>query len=151
MAEIKAEKSIIVNAPAENIWRVMLEVAGWPQWFPALKGAGLVSGSALAKDSVLWFKLALVGPALPMRVRVIESVPARRVAWQGGMLGVSGMHSFEFEPQGDNKTRVTSREVLSGPLAGLLKLLFNDDDLGRLHQEWIQALKAKVEKGPTAE
>jgi len=145
MAEIKAEKTIMVNAPADKIWRVMLEVASWPRWFPALKGAGMVSGQPLAKDSVLWFKLALVGPALPMRVRVTESVPAKRVAWMGGMLGVTGVHSFDFEAQGD-KTRVTSREVLQGPMVGLMKLLFNDDDLGRLHQDWIQALKAAAEK-----
>ena len=59
---------------------------------------------------------------------------------------MSAVHGFDFEAQGDS-TRVTSKEVFQGPMTGFLKLFFGDDDLGRLHQDWIQALKAEAEKG----
>jgi len=145
MAEIKAEKSIVVNAPVEKVWKLMLDVASWPQWFPTLKTAGLVSGDSLAKGSVFYFKLALKGPALKMKVAVVESEPRKRVAWTGGMLGVHAVHSFDFEAEGQ-KTKVVSKEVFQGPMVGALKILFNDADLARLHQDWIQALKAAAEK-----
>ena len=145
MAELKAEKSIVVNAPIEKVWKLMLDIPGWPKWFPALKAAGPVSGAPLAQGSVLSFKLALMGPALTMKVSVIESQPPRRVAWTGGMLGVSAVHSFDFETQG-GKTKVISKEAFQGPMVGFLKIFFNDAALGKLHQDWIEALKVAAEK-----
>ncbi|OGP58863.1 MAG: hypothetical protein A2V67_19300 [Deltaproteobacteria bacterium RBG_13_61_14] len=145
MAEIKTEKAIEINAPVDKVWKLMLDIPSWPRWFPTLKAAGMISGQPLAQGSVFYFKLGLVGPAMNMKVTITASEPNKRVAWAGGMLGVTGVHSFDFEAQGD-KTRVTSREVLQGPMVGLMKLLFNDDDLGKLHQDWNSALKAEAER-----
>ena len=145
MAEIKAEKTIEINAPADKLWKLMQDIPAWPKWFPSLKAAGAVSGQPMAKGSVLYFKLGLVGPAMKMQVTVTESVPNQRVTWAGGMLGVTGVHSFDFQAQG-NQTKVISRETLQGPMVGFLKILFGDDDLGKLHQDWITALKAEAEK-----
>jgi hypothetical protein len=146
MAEIKTEKVIVVKAPVEKIWKLMLDIGSWPRWFPTLKAAGAIAGEPLAQGSVFSFKLALMGPALNMKVTVVESKPNRRVAWAGGMLGVSAVHSFDFTAQGQ-QTKVVSKEVFQGPMVGFLKIFFNDDDLGKLHQDWIAALKAEAEKG----
>lgn len=145
MAEIKAEKAIEINAPADQVWKLMLDIAGWSRWFAPIKTAGPISGQPLAKGSVFFFKLALAGPAMKMKVSVVESEPPKRVAWTGGMLGVSAVHSFEFQAQG-NKTKVVSKEVFQGPMVGFLKIFFNDAALGKLHQAWITALKAEAEK-----
>jgi uncharacterized membrane protein len=144
MAEIKTEKAIEINAPVDKVWKLMLDIPSWPRWFPTLKAAGMISGQPLAQGSVFYFKLGLVGPAMNMKVTITASEPNKRVAWAGGMLGVRGWHSFDFQAQG-NKTRVISKEALTGPMVPVMKILFNDDDLGRLHQDWIQALKAEAE------
>jgi len=146
MAEIKTEKAILVNAPADKLWKLLQDIPSWPRWFPTLKAAGMISGQPLAKGSVFYFKLGLVGPAMNMKVTIMESEPNQRVAWAGGMLGVRGFHSFDLQAQG-NKTRVISKEALTGPMVPFMKIMFNDDDLGKLHQDWNQALKDEAEKG----
>lgn len=146
MAELQAKKTIVINASAEAIWKIMADISAWPRWFPTIREAGPLAGAALAPGSTLYFKAAVAGPAMKLKVKVSESRPPKKLAWTGGMLGVSAVHGFDFEPEGQ-ATRVTSWENFTGPMVGVLKLIMTEEKLGRLHQEWIEALKTEAEKG----
>jgi len=153
MGRFVVERSVEVEAPVQEVWDRMMEVSTWPEWKPFIKKAKVAGGyDSLTNGSTLKFSAVIGGPvAIPLSAKVTEfSVPSR-LAWSGGVPGVFfAVHSFDFKAA-QGKTRVVSREEFSGALLGLVKLMVSEQDLEKLHEQWVAAIKARVEKKPAAE
>jgi hypothetical protein len=59
------------------------------------------------------------GPGL-IRSEVVECERPRRVGWQGRTLGITAVHVWHLDANGDS-TRVWTEESWSGPLARVLR------------------------------
>jgi len=148
MGEIAVERSLEVAAPAPAIWEEMMKVESWPEWKPFVQKAKIASGyEALSCGSKIKMRLMIGGPAaLPLSVTVTEFNRPERLAWEAGVKGLLyGEHSFSFKSMGKT-TRVTSQEVFKGPLTALLKLMITREDLERLHMQWLEAIKQRMER-----
>lgn len=148
MAEMMVEKSLEVDASPDQIWEAMMDVKSWPEWKPFMTKARFGSGyESVTCGAKIKMSLMVGGPAVvPLSVEVCEFDKPSRLAWQGGVQGLfHAVHGFELQDKG-GKTRVVSHEKFTGILVPLVKLIISSEDFENLHQEWLLAIKRRVEK-----
>lgn len=147
MGEFLVERSVLVDAGLEAVWSAVTDVAGWPEWKPFMRKASIAGGyDSLTCGSRIKMSVMIGGPAsLPLNVTVTEFRRPNLLAWEGGAKGLfHAVHGFEFVDQG-GKTLVTSREKFTGVLVPLAKLIVSGEDLENLHEQWVAAIKKRVE------
>lgn len=86
-----------VEAPAENAWRLLVDVARWPQWGPSVRRAVLADGAtelALGVRGTVW---TAVGMPLPFVITAFES--GRRWDWAVAGVPATG-HRVQAAPDG---------------------------------------------------
>jgi uncharacterized membrane protein len=146
MPEMKVNKSIDIDASADQAWEWLADIGNWPKWKPFIIASNYCSGGALKVGSKLRFK-PKVGPVpIYLYAKIVESNPPRRLVWEGSAPGVKAVHSFEFEDLGGNKTRVTTRETMSGIGIFALRLLVPQSEFEGMHDRWLQAFKDRAAK-----
>lgn len=144
MGAYKIERSELVDAPAGKVWDAILDVASWPEWKPFITKVNWKGGELGCNDKFT-MNIKVKGPAAPVSVRVCYLDKPSRVAWTGGLPGLAtSVHSFLLEEK-DGKTEVTTREEFTGALVGLMLMIVTEKDLERLHLNWLDAIKKKVE------
>ena len=89
-------------------------------------------------DAPLHWKLGRV--AIRSMFAVVD--PPHELTWTGRFLGYNAVDQHLLEPAGGNRTKVTVRESLAGPL---LPRLYRQSALQAGHQQWLTDLKAAVE------
>lgn len=105
----------IIPAPPEAVWAVLEDLPSWPRWNPVVGG---LSGR-LALGETLALTLRLGARRVTLRVEVVTLDPGRRLAWRGGVSGVSwAVHGFEVAPHAQG-TRFLHDERFGGLLPTL--------------------------------
>jgi hypothetical protein len=130
-----------IRAPAETIWKILTDAAGYPEWDPyAIRIEGKI---APGQTVTAYTKLA---PKRAFPARVTEFSPGRRMAWTGGMpLGLfKGVRTFTLSPRPDGSVDFTVREEFSGPLLGLFAGSL--PDMTEPFEAFVKGLKALAER-----
>lgn len=140
MKEIIA--TIGIDAPAERVWAVLLDLPSYPDWNPFIVG---LSGDAK------------VGQVLKAHARI----PGRReMSFNSRVSGlkenreflldstyirglVYGQHTFKIEPLGPKKTRFSQGVVFSGILVPVVGGLIRDTQKGL--EQMNEAMKKRSE------
>jgi hypothetical protein len=68
--------------------------------------------------------------------------PDHELTWSGRFLGFKAVDQHLVEPAGPDRTQVTMKESLAGPL---LPLLYSLAKLRAGHERWLADLKKKIE------
>src|SRR3954454_4610095 len=118
---ISGSSSEVIDAPIEEVWKVVEDVVGAPQWQDRLKDV-----EELERDGS--GHVILVESASDAKVRTIKSIVRftydgpTRLSWEqekGELKSVDG--SWELEDLGDGRTRATySLEVDLGRMLGMV-------------------------------
>ena len=138
---MKFSASVEINAAPEKVWLLVNKVEEWPKWIPSLKKIERVTKGPLGMGSqVLVVARSLITVNLLMTIT--EFVEGHRVVMEGKVLGVKMTRYYEYEPVGQNRTKLTA----GGEVSGLLAFLVRRGGQ-RMSEEIVQALKKKVE-GP---
>lgn len=120
MAERTWTERITVDAPAETVWRVMLDVATWPTWTASMTSVTVLEPGPLRVGSTVRIRQ----PRLPATVWTIDAlVPGRSFSWRSRRPGVRTVAEHVIEPDAPGCT-VTLVVRQSGPLAGVSARLF---------------------------
>ena len=134
------ESSASINAPAERIWSILTDGAGYTKW-----DSGVISleGTIAAGE-----KLKVTSSANPGRtfsLTVTEFTENSSMTWSGGMpLGLfKGVRTYRLTPGAEGVTDFQMREDYSGPLAGLITKSI--PDLQPSFDQFAAGLKAKAE------
>jgi uncharacterized membrane protein len=137
-APLKAKKDIVIDAPVSHVWMVQSDIRNWPKWQKDVSYAEL--RGKLAKGTVFTWK------AMGMNItsELQEVVENKIIGWSGKSIGMSAIHVWKFEKQG-NKTRVITEESLSGWFPMIIKL-FKPDFLEQSLLKALQTLKHQAEK-----
>lgn len=111
------QTEIEIDAPAELIWKLILDFPAYPEWNPFIRSIG---GSP-SLGSKLAVQLQLPG-SKPMAFRpdVLRLLPGRELRWKGRVLisGIfDGEHWFMIYPLAPDKVRFVQGERFSGVLA----------------------------------
>ena len=133
--------SIAIDAPPEAVWRVLADVANWPDWDPTTDGAeGMVE-----KGGRLTFRAA-DAPGQALRVDITAADEPFLLEWKGGAppaFNTQRTHRVTPRADGDEGSLVEVTEVLSGPVLSLIQRQIPDID--RLLNEFLAGLKTRVE------
>lgn len=114
------ERTVIIAAPSDLVWRVVADVERWPEWTPSVRSLEL-DGEALAPGSRA--RIGLRGSLVATTWRVTEFVPPRSFTWESSILpGVTAIATHVVVPAAD-ATQVTLGVDYRGPLAGIVGTL----------------------------
>lgn len=141
MAEYREQVS--VAASAEEVWRILYDVASWPMWTPTVRSASVVSGAPLAVGS----EVRLKQPRIPAATWVVTALePGISFDWTSTSPGVCSLARHRIEPTADG-CRVTLTFEQTGRAAGVTGRL-----LGRLIRGYVAteaaSIKRQAESGP---
>ena len=145
MKEIHTE--IEINAPAENVWRVLTDFALYPDWNPFVRR---VEGEISVGSRLHVYIQPSESKGMSFRPTVLVADPNREFRWLGHLWlpGLfDGEHSFLIEPLGEGRVRFVQRERFGGLLVPLLSKML-DGDTRHGFEEMNRALKVRAESGP---
>jgi hypothetical protein len=141
--------SIDIDAPAEQVWKVLVDFPAFPSWNPFITSAeGLLEVGG---------RLTLVmqparGAAVKLRPTLVEMVEGHRLRWVGRM-GVRGLfdaeHLFVVETRGAAGSRLLQQEQFSGLLVPFLSRSLDRGTLPAF-RAMNAALKDRAEKASAA-
>lgn len=86
-----------IAAPAERVWRILVELDQWPLWGPSVRRAELSDGATVLSAGARGTVWTAVGVALPFAVT--EFVPGRRWGWTVAGVRATG-HEVIAVPDG---------------------------------------------------
>jgi hypothetical protein len=113
--------SIDIEAPAEQVWEILVDFAAFPSWNPFIVQA---KGRAEVGRQLTLRMQPVGGSAVTLRPTVVEAIEGDRLHWRG-RLGVRGLfdaeHLFILEPLGASGTRLVQQEQFSGLLVRLFQ------------------------------
>ncbi len=112
-----------IAAPVTRVWEIHTAVNEWTSWQHDIASADLDGGFEVG-NSIHWATTG--GFAVVSTIYQLE--PGRRVLWGGTAEGITGIHEWVFEPDGDGTVVVTneswSSEAASAEPDDVRQLLF---------------------------
>ena len=140
----RLEASTVAKCRPEHVWQKFEKVEQWAWWNRVVAQARWVNGQPWQKGSV--FFMEIVKPKnFKVKPVVLEAAAPNKVGWVGTSFGFRGEHWFTFEPQPDGTTLLKTWEDVSGFATAFFSADFKQG-LTRMHQEWLDLLKAEAEK-----
>ena len=138
---IKAE--IYIDAPANEVWNVLLDFEAYPQWNPFIRQ---VTGKAEPGEKLM-IQMRLGNRTMTISPTVLFRQEQRELRWLGSLLvpGIfDGEHSFVIDMLGERKSSFAQSEKFSGLLIPFSKGLLNKTV--KSFNEMNQALKERAER-----
>lgn len=142
---IRVREEIVIERPIAEVWAVFEAIETWSAWLSFMPKSHLEKGAPWEKGSVISFTIRQGRLPLPLRAKIYESNPPKKVLWGARGPGLSVRHAFEFEEEGD-ATRVVSWEEFRGPVSGAIKLAVKEEGVRDVHRRWLAELKAEAER-----
>lgn len=145
VSAIYALNDIDIKAPAEVVWRLLIEAEKWVSYFPPEDQVKISSGE---KDLALGTKWSRVTVGYLMHLNVTEFEPSHRLAWKttvdGDETGSTAYHGWVITPT-DEGVHVLTEETQQGEW--FLDILGRKypGGLYAYHQEWVERLKVAAE------
>jgi uncharacterized protein YndB with AHSA1/START domain len=133
-----AVREVVIQAPVDIVWNLIVEIDRWPDWNPAVKSARL-NGLLEAGTQFTW-KSGGISIVSTLR----ELKPMTRIVWTGKAIGTRAIHVWSFEtiPSG---VVVSTSESLEGWLVSLMRKSMQAA-LGKSLVAWLNELKRRAEK-----
>lgn len=138
MAIVNVDFSSEINAPAEKVWDILVDIESWPEW-QGTTYVKPISPLLLREGSVFDVKL---GPT-KWNVTITKADRPRELVWTGRAPGFNAVHQWEFQER-EGKTAAVTREGVSGWLAVPLYFMVRNT-LRKLDANWLADLKARAE------
>jgi len=135
------DASISIAVSGESAWRVLADVAAWPEWLPTVHSVQPLDGNPLS----VGFRYVVRQPKLrPTTWIVTELERPRRFVWQARSPGLLMVAEHTIEESSPGASNVNLRFSFTGVLGTLIGRLFRSITQQYLAQE-VASLKLKVE------
>ncbi|MGW6912880.1 SRPBCC family protein [Kitasatospora sp. NPDC054939] len=138
-APIRSAHEVVVDAPAERVWALLADPAGWSAFDPAIRDVRIAGDGTVAVDTR--FTWVNGRTAIASRFAVVE--PLREIIWTGSAMGSRAVHRHLITTRDDGATLVRTEESMAGTLLGLFY------DSAKLHAEltrWLDSIKTAAER-----
>ena len=148
------ERSILINAPTDAVWRVLADSRLLPEWVPAVDEVTECSSEGEAVGEVRHCNANLAGKSGRMVERCIEFTPMTRIAYvideeTFGMRKMFDHYGFaiSLQPRGSEKTNITleTHYTPRNPMYGLLNKLMMRRQFEKVCTEIVGGLKTFTE------
>ena len=137
-APVKCAKQILIDAPPEQVWNVLTDIAMWPGWNKDISYTKL-NGPLQPGTSFTW---KTGGTKIRSVLHTME--PHRFFGWTGKTFGIFAIHNWAFAEE-NGQTRIAVEESMEGFLANLFKPAFNKM-LEKGMQSWLEMLRLECER-----
>jgi uncharacterized membrane protein len=129
-----------VEAPPEQVWQVLIDVARWPEWTPTVDTVELLDDGPIRTGS----RVKIRQPKLPPASwEVTELVDGRGFTWEAKGPGMRTIARHEVGPDATGSTVTLSIEQ-AGPMGALAALVWR-----RLTQHYIELEAESLDKRVT--
>jgi len=115
-APIFSRKEILIHAPIEKVWEILIDIENWNSWQPDITAAKL-EGPLEAGTTFRW-----KAKGLKIVSTLHTVIQHKQIGWTGVSLGMYAIHNWMFEAHGETTLGITE-ESLSGWLTRLMILL----------------------------
>ena len=125
MRSIKTE--IVVNAPVEKVWNILMDHGSYPQWNPFIKN---ISGNPDVGSQIAVTIQSPGNSPMDFAPTVLVNKTNQEFRWIGklGIKGVfDGEHYFTLEQVGPNQTKFVHGENFTGLLSGIFMMMIRED------------------------
>jgi carbon monoxide dehydrogenase subunit G len=109
------QHSIVIAAPPERVWAVLVDVERWPERIPTVDSVERLDDGPLAVGTRTRLKQPRLSPAV---WTVTELTDGTSYTWESKSSGVTVIASHDVEPHPDG-SRLTLALTVSGPMAGI--------------------------------
>ena len=142
MKELRTE--IIINASPEKVWKIMTDLAQYPEWNPFICHA--IGKAEIGKTVDIDFQPD--GKGLKLHCTVARFQTNRELSWKYHVMHqllFRGEHIFTIEPLGEKQVRFIDREEFNGLLVPL-QAKDIDTNTKKGFEAMDKALKARAEQ-----
>ena len=140
-ADSFVHNEIFIDAPADAIWRNLVESTEWPKWYSNSSDMTIADGKKKELGTGIDFTWKTFG--FPIKSTVHEFVPNERLGWFGSGDGIRAYHTWLIIPRGRG-CEVIREESQVGPSA----IRYNIEQPTAMydgHHWWLTALKYRSE------
>jgi uncharacterized membrane protein len=125
------EVGIDISAPAERVWRSLVDVESWPRWTSSITEVKRLDSGPLHVGSRARVKQPGVQPLV---WEVTELDQGSHFTWVTRLPGVGMTASHDISETGD-RTHLDLSLEFTGPLAGIVGVVFTKRTRQSLNQE----------------
>jgi hypothetical protein len=143
-ADLFSHNQLVINAPCERVWTLIIQAPKWPEWYPNSSQVRISGGGAVLKEGTI-FHWTTFG--LQLESRVHEFTPDTRIGWFGYAPGTAPTfyHTWYLTPSNNITCDVVMEEVGNGPDAAHMRKT-DEGGMHRGHDLWLATLKWMAEK-----
>lgn len=133
---------IEINASADKIWSILLDVYQWPTWYEGASQVKLLypNETQISAQSVILWKT--MGMYFKSSIKQFE--PNKILAWESYRKNIQGYHMWLILQNSNGTCRVITDESQLGWLT-FFERIFQPKKLHRLHDVWLRELKHLAE------
>lgn len=135
-ASIKDQHSIIINAPIEKVWSIILKIEKWPEWNAEI--TKVRSDGTVQEGSK--FEWSYNQSTLNSEIQLID--PPNAISWTTNSKWAKGIYVWQLE-QDDKQTIATVGLSLQGTFVILMN---NHQRVYKTLLRWLDFLKSASEK-----
>lgn len=139
--EFYLHNKIEIEASPKIVWEILTNAEDWPNWYKGMKNVNVVDSDAGIIDGKV--DMAFNTMNRDFNARVTEYEPYKRLSWETIHPKMMGIHAWLMIPT-EKGTLVVTDESQYGKLARLQKV-FVPNKLRKLHDVWLEEMKAKAE------
>lgn len=113
-AKCYAREEIVINSPAETVFRILADINNWPSWQGSVSKAE-IEGSLKAGTRFKWN-----AGGMPINSKLHTVNEYSEIGWTGSILWIKAVHNWQMVDEGST-TRVVVEESLHGPGSSLMR------------------------------
>jgi uncharacterized protein YndB with AHSA1/START domain len=140
----QVEESLLVAAPADVVWRFLVDLRTWPLWWQGLVEATAENHKPLREGSRFVYHVQPHWLSVRLRAEVEVAREGKTLICAGRGLAVSRRVAFFLDPRAEG-TRVTVRDSAQGVGTLLLRLVRQQPALAEMYRRSLRGLKRVVE------
>jgi ribosome-associated toxin RatA of RatAB toxin-antitoxin module len=148
VAELATER-MVVAAPAEQCFAVLVDVERYPEWAADIKDVSVVSRDSEGRPLEVTWRAGAFGRSTSYTLRYDYSAAPTKLSWKqiaGDLTSkLDGTYSFERSDNGSTEVTYTLEVELRVPLPGFIKRRAQS----RIMHTALEELKARVESSLT--
>jgi carbon monoxide dehydrogenase subunit G len=138
-APIRSAHEVEIASPAERVWALLADPAGWSALDPAIHDVRVAGDGAIAVDTR--FTWVNGRTKIASRFAVVE--PLQELTWTGSAMRSRATHRHLLTPREDGTTLLRTEESMAGTLLGLF---YNSAKLHAELTRWLDSIKTVAEQ-----
>jgi len=145
---MRITESVLVEAPASDVWAVLTDLESHPRWRPALREFRQVSEGPLRVGARIHEVIAWRGREIVLADEVTALEPERRLAIRGGWKAADFDLDMLLDPRGQSTSVTFDWFLRPKTLTMRLVAPFLRGTMRRSTLEEVEGLRTYVERGP---